>query len=99
MNHELKAWPEPFRAVLAGAKTYEIRDSRDRSFAVGDSLLLREWDPTPRDEGLKSVGPVGYTGRKLVAVIQYMTQPGAWGLPSHLCVLGIRVLREEPEAA
>lgn len=44
MTHELKCWPESFRALVAKEKTAEFRRD-DRGFAVGDLLHLREWDP------------------------------------------------------
>jgi hypothetical protein len=43
MEHELKCWPEPFAAVEAGLKPYEVCRA-DRPYAVGDVLVLREWD-------------------------------------------------------
>lgn len=46
-THELKSWPPFFRRVMSGAKKSELRRD-DRGFAVGDTLLLREWDPGVR---------------------------------------------------
>lgn len=44
--HDLKTWPEFFAQVLTKTKTFEIRrDDRTPEFALGDQLLLREWDP------------------------------------------------------
>ncbi len=41
-----KSWPAEFRAVKAGAKSFEIRrDDRDPRPAVGDLFLLEEWAP------------------------------------------------------
>ena len=43
-THNLKCWPEPFAAVANGIKTFEVRRD-DRPYAVGDTLILREWCP------------------------------------------------------
>ena len=43
-THDLKIWPEHFRAVASGEKTVELRTD-DRGYEVGDELLLREYDP------------------------------------------------------
>lgn len=45
MTHTLKIHPEFFLAIWDGSKTYELRGEEDRSFAVGDRIILREWDP------------------------------------------------------
>lgn len=42
-THELKILPEYFQAVRNGNKTFEIRKN-DRGYAVGDRLILREYD-------------------------------------------------------
>jgi hypothetical protein len=77
-EHELKTWPEFFQAILDGTKRHEIRVD-DRGFAVGDVLVLREWDPHVDD----------YTNRKLRVLVTYKTGGGNWGLPSNVCVMSI----------
>ena len=42
--HTLKTWPEPFAAVLSGAKRAEMRRD-DRGYEAGHLLLLREYQP------------------------------------------------------
>jgi uncharacterized protein DUF3850 len=42
--HELKSWPQYFKKVVDGSKTFEVR-LNDRDFKVGDFLFLREYDP------------------------------------------------------
>lgn len=45
-EHVLKTWPEFFRAIVDGKKTFEVRKN-DRGFQTGDVLHLREFDPKP----------------------------------------------------
>lgn len=66
-THELKTWPTYFEAILSGAKRFEVRKN-DRDFAVGDVLVLREWDPAPA--GGRSAP--AYTGRQFVARVTYL---------------------------
>lgn len=86
-THELKTWPEPFEAVHSLRKQYEIRKD-DRDFAIGDALLLREWDPETR----------AYSGRWAYRLVTYKTPGGAFGLPSDLCVLSIAIAAQSPES-
>jgi hypothetical protein len=85
-HHKLKTWPEPFQAVVDGIKTYEIRHD-DRAYAVGDTLELQEWNPC-----LGGAHLGGYTGRKIVVHVVHMTH-SRFGLPSDLCVMGIKVAK------
>lgn len=80
MNHELKCWPEPFQAVLDGRKRHEIRQY-DRSYCVGDTLLLREYDPEKKT----------YSGREVTAEVTYFSRGGEWGVPLGACVMSIVV--------
>jgi len=43
-EHILKTWPEFFRAVKTGKKTFEMR-LNDRNYQVGDVLILKEYEP------------------------------------------------------
>lgn len=45
MTHELKIWPQYYCRVADGSKTFEVRNN-DRGFQPGDTVVLREWDPT-----------------------------------------------------
>lgn len=60
MKHDLKIWPQYYARVADGSKTFEIRHN-DRGFQPGDTVVLKEWDPTPKNPSDKSI-PVGYTG-------------------------------------
>lgn len=80
-THELKCWPDGFRAVVAGTKHHEVRRD-DRAYAVGDVLHLREWSPERCD----------YTGADVMVRVTHKSAPGEWGLPPDLCVLSIEPL-------
>lgn len=79
MHHELKIWPEPFKAVFNGTKLYEVRKA-DRPFAVGDTVVLKEWNPQT----------ASYTGFWIKTDLTYLTPAGSWGLPVDMCVFGIK---------
>jgi Domain of unknown function (DUF3850) len=79
MRHGLKCWPEYFNPILWGTKTFEIRKN-DRSFHVGDELLLKEWDPKTQL----------YTGREILCAVPYLTS--AWLLEGYV-VMAIKIVR------
>lgn len=60
MHHELKIWPQFYRRVADGSKTFEIRDN-DRGFQMGDTCELREYDPEPVNKTVPMSPPKGYT--------------------------------------
>lgn len=106
--HDLKTWPEPFAAVVAGDKTHEARKN-DRDYQVGDVLRLREFKPMHSDPcrwnmgdfrchrcGSKyGEGPQGtFTGREVLRLVTYITPGGQYGLPADLCVMSIRKVDE-----
>lgn len=77
--HALKTWPQYWRAVQDGSKTFELRRD-DRSFQVGDVLLLQEWDPDTE----------GYTGRELRRQVSYVIRDAPeFGLREGFVVLGL----------
>ncbi|MGI5848796.1 MAG: DUF3850 domain-containing protein [Christensenellales bacterium] len=61
MEHRLKCWPEYFKAVKDGLKPFEIR-KWDRPYAVGDTVILEEWNPETLD----------FTGDSIVREITYV---------------------------
>jgi len=58
---EKKVWPEYFRAIIDGKKTYELRLA-DFECKEGDILVLNEWNPDTKE----------YTGRKIEKTVTYV---------------------------
>jgi len=54
MRIEKKVWPELFKELASGEKTFELRLD-DFECKQGDVLVLREWDPKAKQ----------YTGKSL----------------------------------
>lgn len=79
MIHELKTWPEYFNAVFMGRKGFEIR-KEDRKFNVGDTLLLKEWNPATE----------AYTGREKGLKVTYIISGGKFGIEEGYCVMSIQ---------
>jgi len=83
-RHELKTDPAVFAAVLAGAKTHEIRKN-DRGFAVGDELLLRETTHTGAE--IAAGAPLEYTGRTITRTVSHVLT--GYGLQEGWCILSL----------
>jgi len=79
IQHDLKSHPEPFHQVRVGLKNFEIRVN-DRDYREGDTVLLKEYDPTSKTfSGLRE-GPF---------TIGTVIPGGAWGLPDNVCVFAL----------
>jgi hypothetical protein len=76
-THELKTLPDFYRAICAGVKKFEIRRD-DRGFALGDILLLKEWQS------------FGYTGEEKAVQITYLLR-GHEGLSPGFVIMGIEM--------
>jgi hypothetical protein len=63
-KHVLKSWSKFFKPIIDGTRTSDIRTNTDRNFEVGDTLILREWNPLE----------LQYTGRCAVCKITYIQQ-------------------------
>lgn len=58
-HHKIKIWPEYFKEVLSGQKTFEVRVN-DRNYQSGDTVTLQEWEYG------------GYTGREATFKVGYV---------------------------
>lgn len=72
-SHELKTWPDYYECLVDGTKTFEYRRD-DRGFKVGDTLYLREWEPTAWSIGVATLGR--YTGREMRRRVTYLLHAG-----------------------
>jgi hypothetical protein len=79
-THDLKTWPEFFQAIGNKSKTFEVRKD-DRGFKTGDQLKLWEWDPETKE----------YTGRYMIALVNYVLDGGRFGIEPDHVVMSIQV--------
>ncbi len=85
MLHDLKTWPEPFKALKSGKKRFEIRKA-DRSFQVGDHLQLWEWNPETKAR----------TGESLLFRVMFILEDveSFGGLTPGFCCMSIKHVAE-----
>lgn len=76
--HHLKTWPSYFAAVADGRKTFEARKA-DRDYRVGDTLVLKEWDPETHQ----------YSGREVRRTITYILTGPGFGVEAGCCILAL----------
>lgn len=82
MIHELKTWTGPFDAIKRDDKKFEFRPNKDRNFNVGDTLVLKEWDPNP---GF-------YTGEEVSRMVTYVLHGPSFGIPDGFSVMSLMVI-------
>ena len=82
-EHDLKCWPEFFRDIWTGDKTFEIRKD-DRGYSYGDTLMIREWTKQH-----------GYSGRWVRARVPYILS-GFSLAPNFVCMSIKELERSEP---
>ncbi|PWK05256.1 ASCH/PUA domain-containing protein [Tumebacillus permanentifrigoris] len=79
MIHVLKLVQPYFDAVASGRKTVELRKD-DRDYQVGDTLVLREYDPTTNS----------FSGQELERHVTHILCGEGWGVMHGYCALSIR---------
>jgi len=77
-THELKTWPEYFKAVKEGVKKFEVRKN-DRDFKVGDLVRLNEYDPETEE----------LSGDWEVFEISYILKGPEFGIKNGYCVISL----------
>ncbi len=80
MNHVLKTWPQYFKELRSGRKTWELRRD-DREFSEGDTLTLMEWDPCAKE----------YTGEVEKRRVTYVARYAA--IPDGFCCMSVEPIR------
>jgi len=81
VDHDLKIWPQYFEDIKIGAKRFELRKEDDRTFHIGDVVMLREFDPE-KDQ---------YTGRSVTGMINYVLRDcPEHGLADGYCIFCLK---------
>ena len=78
MIHELKITPNNYKVIRDGSKTFELV-KYNRDFSVRDILVFQEYEDSS-----------GYTGRKIIKEISYVSNKGEDGLSEDFCILGLK---------
>ena len=78
-THFLKTVQPYFSDVRSRSKSFELRKD-DRGFAVGDVLILQEYDPVSG----------AYTNEQEERVVGYIFRGGLFGLSEGYCILGFQ---------
>jgi hypothetical protein len=85
MIHELKIYPEFFKHIISGEKTFEIRYG-DRPYHAGDQLLLMEISTTGNEFIVQQV----FTGQRVLVNVVYVYS-GTGLAPGYVCMGIVKV--------
>lgn len=100
MIHELKTWPSQFALVQSGQQKCQVRNCFDRDFAVGDTLILRKYDPNASYTGHSKGSFITKTRQtclkpseadSLQVVVTHIIPSGTVQLETHTCVMSIQL--------
>lgn len=82
MEHQLKIIPKYFKEIVDGNKNFEIRRN-DRGFKIGDTLILKEYDPIKKN----------FTGNYAKATVMYILKDKDFpiGIKEGYCIMGIHL--------
>lgn len=90
MTHELKTNDEFMVDLASGIKSFEIRKN-DRTFQVGDTLILRGGNLGGygmTDHDLTFV----YSGKEVTASVKYIIGGGQFGVYPDYCIMAIKIV-------
>jgi hypothetical protein len=77
--HNLKVWPQYFKDVESGKKTFELSKD-DRDYRVDDTVCLSEWDPVTEE----------FTNEAVTKKILYILRDAPeFGLQEGFCILSL----------
>lgn len=76
--HELKTHPIMMGDIRAGLKKCEFRRN-DRGFAVGDTLLLKGWDPEKEQ----------YTDDRIILCVTHLLEGPIFGIPEGFVLMSV----------
>lgn len=85
--HVKKCHPDAFQAIRSGVKSFEWRKEDDCKYAVGDVIMLLEYEPPPVDPpDILDETKYGYTGESEKRLITYVLRE-RFEMPSGFAVL------------
>lgn len=86
-THVLKTWCDYFDVVAFGLKPFEVR-LNDRSFKMGDTVVLQRWNPASK-EYERLIPEHGVPISELRFRIGFVLHGGQFGIEEGYCVFSL----------